>query len=264
MELFLAILMWLGILVVGPFLLWFIVFGTIAGVNAVRRRSHMAQARTQLAQTVAAGGDGGISFAGEVCAIPGGEGVRTCVQCGVCSGSCPNADFMDYSPRKMIAMVRAGMREQVLSSNSMWYCLSCYLCTVRCPRGIKPTDVMYALKQLAIQHGFSHGPTDAPIMYRTFVDAINGKGRVHELGLMRKFYLQTNVFKALGMLSVGLSLLRRRRMPLTAKGIKGAAEVRTIIETARMLEHAPPKAETAHAVEAASASPSQELREVSQ
>ncbi len=80
------------------------------------------------------------SFVDEIYALPGGEGVRLCIQCGTCSGSCPNASKMDHTPRELIAMARAGMRKEVLSSNSMWLCLSCYLCTVRCPRGIESTD----------------------------------------------------------------------------------------------------------------------------
>ena len=73
----------------------------------------------------------------EICAIPGGEGIRLCIQCGTCTASCPNADKMEHTPSELIAMARAGMRKEVLSSNAMWYCLSCYMCTVRCPRGIK-------------------------------------------------------------------------------------------------------------------------------
>lgn len=248
MEVFLAMLIALGIFIVAPALL----AAGIVGVAVLRYRVRTAQARRQLTRAVATRRDGGVSFTDEVCAVPGGEGIRTCIQCGVCTGSCPNANLMDYPPRKIIAMVRAGMEKEVLSSNSMWYCLSCYLCTVRCPRGIKPTDVMYALKQVAMEHGFGYGPTDAPIMYRTFVDAINGDGRVHEFGMMRKFYLRTNPFKALGMLPVGLALLRRGRMPLRSERMKGAAEVQTIIEKARMMERAPLRmAERPEVVEAA-------------
>ncbi len=231
-----AILLVLGIFIVAPALIGF----GIVGVVVLRRRVHMARAQAQFTRAAATYRDG-INFVDEVCAVPGGEGVRTCIQCGICSGSCPNANVMDYTPRKIIALVRAGARKEVLSSNSMWYCLSCYLCTARCPRGIKPTDVMYALKQTAIQHGFKYGPTDAPIMYRTFVDAISGNGRVHEFGMMRNFYLRTNLFKAIGMLPVGLGLLRHGRMPFRSEKMKGAAQVRTIIEKARMLETAPPK-----------------------
>ena len=72
----------------------------------------------------------GVDFINEVCSIPGGEAIRSCIQCGICTGSCPTADKWDFPPRRVIAMVRAGLREELLSSNSMWFCASCYTCTV--------------------------------------------------------------------------------------------------------------------------------------
>ena len=129
-------------------------------------------------------------FFDEVCAIPGGEAVKLCIQCGTCAASCPNAYKMEYPCRQIIAMVRAGLREEVLSSDSMWFCCSCYLCTVRCPRGLKPTELMHALECLAVRHGLSSKQTPTPVMYRTFVDSIKGNGRVHELGFMVRFYIR--------------------------------------------------------------------------
>jgi heterodisulfide reductase subunit C len=85
------------------------------------------------------------SFLEEVASYPGGENIRLCMQCGTCTGSCPTADKMDYTPAQLIAMIRAGLRDEVLSSNAPWHCLACYTCTVRCPRGVKITDLMHAL-----------------------------------------------------------------------------------------------------------------------
>src|SRR4030042_399806 len=112
------------------------------------------------------------SFVDEVAATPGGENIRSCIQCGVCTGSCPMAGEMEFPPRKMIALIRAGMRDEVLSSSSMWHCLSCYACTARCPRGVKPTEIAHALESLANQHGFKVGGTRTPSLYRSFVPSI--------------------------------------------------------------------------------------------
>ena len=60
-------------------------------------------------------------------------GVEACIQCGTCGGSCPSAAAMDHTPRLLFALVRAGMRDEALRSNTPWMCLSCYFCTVRCP-----------------------------------------------------------------------------------------------------------------------------------
>ncbi|MFH1651909.1 MAG: 4Fe-4S dicluster domain-containing protein, partial [Chloroflexota bacterium] len=129
------------------------------------------------------------TFIEEVAATPGGGQVLSCIQCGVCSGSCPMAGAMAYPPRQLIALIRAGLRDEVLDSSSMWYCLSCYSCTVRCPRGVKPTELAHALESLAIAGGRRPRGTRTPAMYRSFVGSLQRHGRVHELEMMFRFYL---------------------------------------------------------------------------
>ncbi len=140
---------------------------------------------------------------------------------------------MEYPPRKTIAMIRAGMRDKVLSSNSMWFCLSCYMCTARCPRGVKPTELAHAIESLATQHGFRIGGTSTPTLYRSFVSSIKGNGRVHEFGMMLKYYLLTNPLAALKMWKVGLQLFLHRRMPLMPTRIKGREDLSRIIRKFR-------------------------------
>ena len=173
------------------------------------------------------------SFLDEVKATPGGEHILACIQCGTCTGSCPMAVNMEYPPRKIIAMIRAGMRDEVLASNSMWFCLSCYMCTARCPRGVKPTEIAHALESLATQQGFRIGGTSTPNLYRSFVDSIKGNGRVHEFGMMLKYYLLTNPLAALKMWKVGLQLFLHRRMPLMPARIKGKEDLSRIIQKFR-------------------------------
>ena len=174
-------------------------------------------------------------FLEEVSSMPGGETIRDCQQCGMCSASCPNVSKMDYSPRKIIAMIRAGRRQEVLSSNTMWVCASCYLCTARCPKGVKITELMHALECLAVDREMATGRTTTPKMYRLFVDSIRQYGRVHELGFMIRFYLKTNPFAAIKMTPVALGLLRHGRLPLKPHRIKGNEQLKAIIERAKVL-----------------------------
>ena len=171
-----------------------------------------------------------VSFLDEVKATPGGEHILACIQCGSCTGTCPVANNMEYPPRKIIAMIRAGMRDEVLSSSSTWFCLSCYLCSCRCPRGVKPTELAHALDSLASQHGFKVRGTSTPAMYRSFVSSIKGNGRVHEFGMMLRFYLLTNPLAALKMLLVGLRLFLHRRLSLIPKKVKGRDDLPKIIQ----------------------------------
>lgn len=179
-------------------------------------------------------------FLEEVCSTPGGETVRWCAQCGTCSSSCPNVAQMDYSPRKIIALTRAGRRYDVLTSNTMWICASCYLCTVRCPRDVKITELMHALERLSVRHGLSLGRATAA-MYRAFVDSVRKNGRVHELGMMMRFYLSTlptgkmNPLATTKMLPLALKLFLHGRMSIKPTKIKGSKQLKTIVEKARAL-----------------------------
>jgi len=175
------------------------------------------------------------SFIDEVCSIPGGEAIRSCIQCGICTGSCPTANKWDFPPRRVIAMVRAGLRDELLSSNSTWFCASCYACTVRCPRDIKPADIMHALDVIAIRSGLSTKQSRTPVMYQCFVDSAKGNGRVYELGMMIKLFLKTNPFAAIKLAPVGLGLFLHRRLPLKPSRIKGTGELKAILDKARAL-----------------------------
>jgi heterodisulfide reductase subunit C len=176
-------------------------------------------------------------FVQEICAVPGGEAIRLCIQCGSCTASCPNANSMEHTPRELIAMALAGMQEEVLSSNSMWFCASCYLCTVRCPRDIKPTDLMHALQYLAVRHRLSTGRTRTPLMHRSFTDFVYSIGSIPEMGFMTWFYLLTNPLRALKMLPVALGLFRHGRLSFKARRLKPEAEkqLKAILKTAEAL-----------------------------
>jgi heterodisulfide reductase subunit C len=177
------------------------------------------------------------SLVEEICSYPGGEAVKLCIQCGTCVGSCPNARRMDHPVRELIAMARANLRDEVLQSNSSWFCLSCYLCSVRCPRGIKPADFMHALDEMAYKSGVASKHTRTPILYKNFVRLVNSRGIVPELNLMIMFYLQSNPLRAVRMLPIAVNLLRHDRLPLRPARLKPEAQkqLRVILDKARTL-----------------------------
>ena len=173
------------------------------------------------------------SFLDEVKATPGGEHILSCIQCGMCTGSCPMAGSMEFPPRKIIAMIRADMRDDVLASNSMWFCLSCYMCTARCPRGVKPTEIAHALESLANQRGYKIRGTRTPAMYRSFVNSMMSNGRVHEFGMMLGYYLKINPLSALKALPVGVKMFLRHRLPLLPGKVKDKGDLPRIIKKFR-------------------------------
>jgi len=52
---------------------------------------------------------------------------------------------MKYPPRRIIAMMRAGRLDEVLSGDSLLSCVACYSCMAKCPRGIHLTEVLLPL-----------------------------------------------------------------------------------------------------------------------
>jgi len=143
-----------------------------------------------------------------------GEKLLACIQCGNCSGTCPLSIYMEHTPRQIIAMTRAGFKKEVLSSNTIWLCASCYACTVDCPKEIKITDVMYALKQRAIKEGVYPKGFPVPVLAREFYDMVKKHGRQSEGPLVMRVYMKTNPFRALGMAAMGLKLFFQKRIGL--------------------------------------------------
>ena len=87
-----------------------------------------------------------------------GHMVKMCMQCGVCAGSCPLGPHWTHSPQKIFMMIRAGKRDEVLGSDSMFMCTSCYNCMVRCPRQLPITMSMPGSASCA-QRGSISTPT---------------------------------------------------------------------------------------------------------
>ncbi len=77
--------------------------------------------------------------------------LRTCIQCGTCSASCPTAYAMDHTPRQLWKLIQLGLKDEVVNSRTFWLCTTCKACTVRCPRGIDLTQTMLMLKEYAVR-----------------------------------------------------------------------------------------------------------------
>lgn len=74
-----------------------------------------------------------------------GQNIFACYQCGRCSAGCPLVDQMDLLPNQVIRLLQLGDMS-VLDSNTYWVCASCFTCSTRCPKGVKITEIMEALR----------------------------------------------------------------------------------------------------------------------
>jgi len=170
------------------------------------------------------------AFPAEIMAKPGGEALRDCIQCGTCSGACPLSVHMDLTPRRVIALTRAGLERDVLESATPWMCASCYECQVRCPRGIKVTDVMYALKRRAIEKGMYPKRFPIPVLARAFYNIVSTHGRNSESRLVVELALRTNPLSLLKMAPIGLKLMKTGRMVFRQERIMVPKELKTILD----------------------------------
>ena len=172
------------------------------------------------------------SFYDQVTAIPGGDRVKSCLQCGTCGGACPSGADMDHTPRQIVAMVLAGERDRVLSSNTYWYCLSCYYCTVRCPQQIPITDLMYRLKRIAVANGKASA-SPATAFSRSFVSMVELFGRGFEMGLAARYYLTTRPLALFGMLPMATGLFTRGRMAVLPTRVKDMRGLTAVLDKAK-------------------------------
>ena len=175
-----------------------------------------------------------------------GEWTKMCMQCGVCSGSCPLGPHWDHPPQELFMMIRAGKRDEVLSSTSMWMCTSCYNCIVRCPREIPITHIMHGLATYAERLGMAPKNQPTRKFALLFWDNLAKTGRVNELKLGLSLYfmngLQEGVKTALKMKDVGLGMVMAKRMNpmevMAGHSIKDKAGFHAMLAKAAEIEKA--------------------------
>jgi heterodisulfide reductase subunit C len=80
---------------------------------------------------------------------------RLCYTCGICVGDCPAARFSDdFNPRQIFLKVCLGIEDGLVGEASpIWKCTTCYTCYERCPAGVKPLDVILALRNRSFERG---------------------------------------------------------------------------------------------------------------
>ncbi|MCB2264470.1 MAG: 4Fe-4S dicluster domain-containing protein [Candidatus Thiosymbion ectosymbiont of Robbea hypermnestra] len=174
-----------------------------------------------------------------------GEWVKMCIQCGACSGSCPLGKFWDHPPQEIFMMIRAGKRREVLTTDAMWLCTSCYNCNVRCPRGLPITHIMHGLAHYAKRQGLVPANQPTAKFARKFWDNLMTKGRVNELklGLSLPFLngFGQGLKVAMKNQKLGMSMLKARRMnPMEILGghaIKDLSGFQKAIKKAEELEN---------------------------
>lgn len=128
----------------------------------------------------------------EIAALPGGENIHRCWQCGSCTNACTvNAVNPDFNPRYWIYLIRQGFEEELLRDKDIiWQCVSCNKCTYACPRDVVPEAVMKATAHWLELKG--HTPKSPSTHFdEGFTESILATGKIEEGRVLRTFFQRT-------------------------------------------------------------------------
>lgn len=166
------------------------------------------------------------------------EMVRTCIQCGTCTGSCPNAFAMDQTPRQLWRMVLMGQKDVIFQSKTFALCSSCYYCTLRCPRGLLLTEAMGALKQIASRENLAKY-RQSSLFYKSFIKSVRNHGRVREMEFMTLYFTSMkNPFVPFRFAALGMRLMLKKKISLQIPS-KGKRPLEAIFRKIEELEERP-------------------------
>jgi heterodisulfide reductase subunit C len=128
----------------------------------------------------------------EISALPGGEFIHRCWQCGSCTNACTvNALDENFNPRYWIYLIRMGMESELLRDKDIiWQCVSCNKCTYACPRDVFPEGVMKATSHWLELKG--HTPTSPSMIFdEIFSEQVIKTGKIEDGRTVRRFFKRT-------------------------------------------------------------------------
>ncbi len=128
----------------------------------------------------------------EIAALPGGEFIHRCWQCGSCTNACTvNAINPDFNPRYWIYLIRMGLEEELLRDKDIiWQCVSCFKCVYACPRDVNPEGVMKATAHWLELKGHTE-PKPSAVFDEVFADQVFATGKIEEGRVLKQFFRRT-------------------------------------------------------------------------
>lgn len=147
------------------------------------------------------------------------EMLSSCIQCGTCTGSCPNAFAMDKTPRHLWRMVLMEYTDEIFKTHTFDLCSTCYTCTLRCPRGLPLTEAMSALKQIAAQSDQTKENQaryrKSVLFYRNFIESVRRHGRARESEFMTLYFAALkNPLVPFQFAPLGIRLMRKGKISI--------------------------------------------------
>ena len=78
-----------------------------------------------------------------------------CLNCGICTATCPAAHYYDFSPREIVQLLWTENLDGIYDAmqEKIWSCAQCYTCAARCPFGNSPGGLIMLMREVSIKHG---------------------------------------------------------------------------------------------------------------
>jgi len=116
------------------------------------------------------------AFRKQVEAIEGADRLSACFQCGTCTADCPvSRQTEEFHPRIIARMAKLGAKNELFGGDTLWLCANCYTCYEKCPEDVKLTEIIVALRNLAVREGHVHPA------FKAQMELIANKGAVYEV-----------------------------------------------------------------------------------
>jgi len=163
-----------------------------------------------------------------------GQDVLTCYQCRKCTMGCPMTFKMKMKVNELMRAIQLGLKEEVLSADTMWWCVSCETCSTRCPQGIEIVDVMDVLREMAYKGDYYIPVESMESFHKVFLRSVKAYGRLYEMG----FALDLNLMlkDPLKDADLGPVMLTKGKLKLLPDRVKDLKSVKKIFENVKKLE----------------------------
>lgn len=76
-----------------------------------------------------------------------------CYQCAKCTSGCEAHKLLELEPHRVVALTKRGLIDEMVNSDIIWTCMSCFKCRERCPQKVAPVEILFALKNMAVITG---------------------------------------------------------------------------------------------------------------
>ena len=169
-----------------------------------------------------------LAFAEEVSNLAHNN-MRECYNCGKCTAGCPVANKMNPPIHKIMELVQMGRRDEILTSSSIWYCVSCETCSTRCPKQCYPSHVVDALRELSLTE--EKAPDEVRhivTFHKALLNSIRKYGRLYEIGLIQEHRMQT--FKFFDDIPLGIRMFLKGKITLFPHKIKDRKTIQRIFK----------------------------------